>query len=85
MQWPANFDWGTTRAVNRPVSTLEKTHEEKIDKNQSDVSDKGSVAGDSDIIQDELDHVALKKAFRFAATSSVALVGFLLFLIFRIF
>jgi len=88
--WPANFDWGATRSINSPVSTSEKTHEEtheeKIDpdsdKNQDVVSVKGSVAGDSDdIIEDELDHVALKKAFKFATTSSVTLFVILILLI----
>jgi len=77
--WPANFDWDSTRAINRPVLTVEKTHEEKLDpdsdKKQPDVSvTGGSVAGDSyHSSDDELDHVALHKAFNFAATSSVAL------------
>ena len=82
MQWPANFDWKSTRAINRPVSTVEKTHEEKFDpdsdKKQADVSvTGGSVEGDSyHTSEDELDPVALHKAFKFAATSSVALVSF---------
>lgn len=84
MQWPANFDWESTRAINRPVLTVEKTHEpeEKFDpdsdKKQTDFSvTGGSVAGDSyHTSEDELDHVALHKAFKFAATSSVALVSF---------
>ena len=82
VQWPAKFDWESTRAINKPVSTVEKTHEEKFDpdsdKKQADVSvTGGSVAGDSyHSSEDELDHVALHKAFKFAATSSVALVSF---------
>lgn len=80
MQWPANFDWESTRAINKPVLTVEKIHEEKFDPDskQADVSvTGGSVAGDSyHTSEDELDHVALHKAFKFAATSSVALVGF---------
>ena len=80
VQWPANFDWESTRAINRPISTVEKTHEEKFDPDvkQPDVSvSGGSVAGDSyHTSEDELDHVALHKAFKFAATSSVALVSF---------
>ena len=83
MQWPANFDWKSTRAINRPVSTVETTHEKfdpdtSYDKKQNDVSATGgSVAGDSyHTSEDELDHVALHKAFKFAATSSVALVSF---------
>ena len=82
VQWPANFDWEATRAINRPVSTAEKTPEEKFDpdsdKKHTDVSvNGGSVTGDSyHTSEDELDHVALHKAFKFAATSSVALVSF---------
>jgi len=85
--WPANFDWESTRAINRPVSTVEKTHEEKFDpdsdKKQADVSvTGGSVAGDSyHTNEDELDHVALNKAFKFAATSSVALFVVLILII----
>lgn len=81
-QWPANFDWESTRAINRPVLTVKETHEEKFDPDsdnkQADVSvTGGSVAGDSyHTSEDELDPVALNKAFKFAATSSVALVGF---------
>ena len=80
-QWPDDFDWGATRAINRPVPASEKTHEEKFDPDsdnkQADVSIKGaSVAGDSyDTSEDDLDHGALNKAFKFAATSSVMLVS----------
>ena len=82
VQWPASFDFESTRAINRPVSNLEKIQEEKFDpdsdKKQAYVSvTGGSVAGDSfQSSEDELDPVALNKAFKFAATSSVALVGF---------
>jgi len=84
--WPANFDWESTRAINKPVSTVEKTHEEKLDpdsdKKQDDVFvTGGSVAGDSYSSEDELDHVALHKAFKFAATSSVALFVVLILII----
>jgi hypothetical protein len=86
VQWPANFDWEATRAINRHVSSAEKTLEEKFDpdsdKKLADVSG-GSVAGDSyNSTEDELDQVALHKAFKFAATSSVALVSFDLILVF---
>ena len=83
VQWPANFDWESTRAINTPLSTVdsEKTHDEKVDhKKQAEVTVTGgseSVAGDSyHTGEDELDHAALHKAFKFAATSSVALVSF---------
>lgn len=61
---------------------MEKTHDEKFDpdsdKKQAEVSvTGGSVSGDSyHTGEDELDHVGLHKAFKFAATSSVALVSF---------
>ena len=72
MQWPDNFDWETTRAINKPSSVLEKTNQEKLD------SDSDNRQADSyDSVNDELDHVALNKAFKFAATSSLTLVSFL--------
>jgi hypothetical protein len=81
VQWPDDFDWGATRAINRPVLTSEKTHEEKFDPDsdnkQADVSIKGVFIADdfNDTSEDELDHGALNKAFKFAATSSVILVS----------
>ncbi|KAF8811119.1 urea transporter [Phlegmacium glaucopus] len=83
--WPDNFDWETTRAINKPCSTSEKTNQEKSDSDsdnkQADVSVKGaaSIAGDS--YEDELDRVALNKAFKFAAASSVALFVILILVI----
>ena len=66
MQWPDDFDWESTRAINRPVSTVKKTHEEKHDPDRDSYHTS----------EDELDIVALNKAFKFAAISSVALVSF---------
>jgi hypothetical protein len=85
--WPDDFDWRATRAINRPVPTSEKTHEEKSDPDrdnkQADVSIKGdSITGDSyDTSEDELDHGALNRAFKFAATSSVTLFVILILVI----
>jgi len=84
--WPDNFDWEATRAINKPVSTLEKTHEEKLDSDsdkQVDISVKGaSVVDDSyNTSEDELDPVALNKAFKFAATSSITLFVILILII----
>jgi len=83
VQWPDNFDWETTRAINKPGSTSEKTNQEKFDSDSdnkhADVSVKGvaSVVGESyDNSEDEVDRVALNKAFKFAAIWSVALVSF---------
>ena len=79
VQWPDNFDWETTRSINKPepYSTSEKTNQEKSD---SDSDNKRvDPSGDSyDSTEDELDRVALDKAFKFAATSSLALVSFLI-------
>jgi len=84
---PDNFDWESTRAINRPLSTVETTHDEKFDpdsdKKQAEVTvTGGSVAGDSyHTGEDELDHAALYKAFKFAAAWSIALFVILILLI----
>ncbi|KAF9479193.1 urea transporter [Pholiota conissans] len=77
--WPDNFDWETTRAINKPNRTSAKT-DEKADSDSEDkkhaTSVKESIAGDSfagSEEEDELDPVALKKAFKFATYSSLGL------------
>jgi len=87
--WPDNFDWETTRAINKPAPPPVKSVEEKRD-NDNDGKDPevnvkpGSVAGDSfDAIEEEeeLDPVALNKAFIFATYSSVGLFVVLILLV----
>ncbi|KDR70212.1 hypothetical protein GALMADRAFT_144884 [Galerina marginata CBS 339.88] len=87
--WPDNFDWETTRAINKPVPPSTKIDDEKqddeSDKKGHEVEVKGSsIAGDSfDAVEeeDELDPIALNKAFRFATWSSVGLFVVLILLI----
>ncbi|KAJ3510462.1 hypothetical protein NLJ89_g4658 [Agrocybe chaxingu] len=78
--WPDNFDWETTRAINVPAPPPEKTEKDS----DSDTPKKGSIAGDSYDVKeeaDELDPVALAKAFRFATVSSVSLFIILILII----
>jgi urea-proton symporter len=82
LQWPDDFDWEATRAINKPAPKSEKTNEKldsDSDKKHAEVNEKeASVEGDSyDVIDDDLDPVALNKAFKFAATCSLTLVSFL--------
>ena len=80
-QWPDDFNWETTRAINRPSPGAGKINEKAVDNDSDDKkhtsSVKESVSGDSfsgSEEEDELDPVALKKAFKFATYSSLALV-----------
>ncbi|KIK01605.1 hypothetical protein K443DRAFT_6784 [Laccaria amethystina LaAM-08-1] len=88
--WPDNYDWESTRAINKPVrDTSRRTEELKTDsdsekKEHEVVTKAGSVAGDSfDAAEeeDELDPVALNKAFKFASYSSVGLFIVLIILV----
>lgn len=87
--WPDNFDWETTRAINKPAPPSAKIDDEKqddeSDKNGHEVYIKGSsVAGDSfDAVEeeDELNPIALNKAFRFATWSSIGLFVVLILII----
>ncbi|PPQ71203.1 hypothetical protein CVT26_011016 [Gymnopilus dilepis] len=89
--WPDNFNWETTRAINKPTPPSAKVVDEKqdddLDKKGPEVEVKGSsssISGDSfDAVEEEseLDPVALKKAFRFATWSSVGLFVVLILII----
>ncbi|KJA22557.1 hypothetical protein HYPSUDRAFT_652941 [Hypholoma sublateritium FD-334 SS-4] len=86
--WPDDFDWETTRAINMPSRGTGKTDEKVADSDSDDkkraASVKESVAGDSfsgSEEEDELDPVALTKAFKFATYSSLALFVVLILLI----
>ncbi|KAF9043025.1 urea transporter [Panaeolus papilionaceus] len=76
--WPDNFDWETTRAINRPVQTPSQPSDDVSD-NESEkkgvtvthVKDSADSFVQSE--EDELNPVSLNKAFRFAAWSSIAL------------
>ena len=80
-----SFDFDITRAINAPKTASvasEKAEDAKVqdspnldsEKKNPSVQDEVSVASVTSE-QNELDPVALKKAFRFAAWSSVVLVG----------
>lgn len=93
-QWPDNYDFGSTRALNNPLMhsqnhTSQNTvndsplpEDEKRDRANTDAKDDTVAdtrsASDEPIVPlvdvSDLDPVALKKAFKFAAWSSVALV-----------
>ncbi|KAF8965372.1 urea transporter [Flammula alnicola] len=83
--WPDDFDWETTRAINKPTpppSELEEKSDRDSVKKQASV--KESIAGDSyagSEEADELDPVALNKAFKFATYSSVGLFVVLILII----
>jgi urea-proton symporter len=89
-QWPEDFDFEATRALNvkAPVATVTSGVEYGDDKTQK-TFEKGSEKGQhtfteaqSDVddegpviaLDPDLDPVSLDKAYRFAARSSVALV-----------
>jgi hypothetical protein len=75
-QWPEDFDFEITRAINAPsvrhVNARDSTEDEDEKKSGGAVEAAEVENDDSD---KELDPDGLQKAFRFAAWSSVALVG----------
>lgn len=95
--WPDNFDFNITRRINiGPLETYEgdipgtEVHgKEDKDGEKKGGSDRGSqhvhqdVDGGSEVmvLPDDIDPVALKKAFRFAVWSSVALTVIGIFLV----
>ena len=78
-QWPDNFDFNITRAINAPTPTPTedvKTPESPVnEKKHPSVTDEAVSVASVDDLENELDPVALKKAFNFAAWSSVVLVS----------
>ena len=85
LKWPDDFDFEATRAINKPVvadSTPSTPHDVRDVKDEIERVKPASIAGDSfdgKEEDDELDPVALNKAFKFATWSSVGLVNFLFF------
>lgn len=92
VKWPENFDFEATRALNAPSAEPrlagEKADAEVVRGDKDSESEKRpSRAGDADVqsvrneepfvqADGDLDPVALQKAFRFAAWSSIILVSF---------
>ncbi|KAJ7069974.1 urea transporter [Mycena amicta] len=94
--WPENYDFESTRAINKPTAAIvesdgngseAKATSEKerssIEKKAQEKEKTPSVADSFDAaeIEDELDPIALNQAFRFAAWSSLALLLVLIILI----
>ncbi|KAI0685361.1 urea transporter [Cytidiella melzeri] len=89
--WPEDFDWSTTRAINNPTSTgASPTDSLKPSSMDYDEEKKNQVSSDAVVVvahteaggtDDELNPAMLRKAFRFAAWSSIVLVIVLLFVI----
>jgi hypothetical protein len=76
-QWPEDFDFEITRAINAPTArdakARDSTEGDEDDKKSKEAVETAEVENDES--DNELDPAALHKAFRFAAWSSVALVG----------
>ncbi|KAF9559110.1 urea transporter [Agrocybe pediades] len=87
--WPEDYDFASTRAINKPAPASSRTDEKLDDESDRKGKDhevhvRGSVAGDSfDQAEedDELDPVQLNKAFRFATWSSLTLFVVLILII----
>ncbi|KAJ2935430.1 hypothetical protein H1R20_g1666, partial [Candolleomyces eurysporus] len=89
--WPEDFDWEATRSINKPAPVSKHTEAEKVQED-SDSDKKGeeivstkaaSIADSFDANEEanELDPVALSKAFRFASWSSIGLFVILILLV----
>ncbi|KAJ7803149.1 urea transporter [Mycena olivaceomarginata] len=84
--WPENYDFESTRAINKPTAAPKVDDEEhaKADRPSMEKKEKApSVADSFDAaeVDEELDPVALNKAFRFAAWSSLGLLLVLIILV----
>jgi len=86
--WPEDFDWSITRKLNAPVhsktasSSSYEVHEEKDNEKDLDITvEPVAVSSARQTEEDELDPVALHKAYVFASTSSLILLLVLIFLI----
>ena len=79
-QWPDDFDFSTTRAINERYVAPNVAHVSEVDDEKEKTEDDHAKVSVSEVgkprfeLDDEIDPVALNKAFRFAAWSSVALV-----------
>ncbi|PPQ69730.1 hypothetical protein CVT24_001316 [Panaeolus cyanescens] len=84
--WPDDFDWETTRAINRPAPIAPQPADEASDsgsekKGLSETHAKPAADSFVQTEEDELDPVSLNKAFRFAAWSSIGLFVVLILII----
>lgn len=76
-QWPEDFDFEITRAINAPnVRRVHARDSPDVDEDEKKSKEGVEVTEvENDESDKELDPLGLQKAFRFAAWSSVALVG----------
>jgi len=75
-QWPEDFNFDITRAINAPGTRHahgRDSTEDEDEKKSKEAVDAAEVENDE--TDNELDPVGLQKAFRFAAWSSVVLVS----------
>ncbi|KAI0075620.1 urea transporter [Panus rudis PR-1116 ss-1] len=87
--WPENFDFDITRAINAPASShsgpsaISSDNGHESEKKASVSSDVASVTSNSmiPVEDDDLNPIGLKRAFRFAAWSSIILALILLIII----
>ncbi|KAK0495471.1 urea transporter [Armillaria luteobubalina] len=83
--WPENFDFEITRSLNRPESIpgISKSKDEVTcdDLDHKEKSPDVSSAHEACIDDEDLDPVALKKAFNFATWSSVVLLLILIIIV----
>jgi len=74
--WPENYDFEGTRAINAPSARPQDP-----DVDFDDVKKEHAITHVETVVDDELDPVALQKAFKFAAISSIALFLLMIILI----
>ncbi|KAJ6480136.1 urea transporter [Mycena sanguinolenta] len=84
--WPEDYDFETTRAINKPIAKvdekeLQNDKEERPSMEKKEKTPSVAASFDAAEVEDELDPVALNKAFRFAAWSSLGLLLVLIILI----
>ncbi|KAJ7035211.1 urea transporter [Mycena alexandri] len=88
--WPENYDFESTRAINKPTTKFDEKEPTNVnaeaerpsmEKKEKEKAPSVADSFDAAEIDDELDPVALNKAFRFAAWSSLALLVVLIILI----
>ncbi|KAJ7723668.1 urea transporter [Mycena metata] len=88
--WPENYDFESTRAINEPTTRFDEKEATNADaeaerpsmeKKEKEKAPSVADSFDAAEVDEELDPVALNKAFRFAAWSSLALLVVLIILI----
>jgi len=85
--WPEDFDWSITRKLNAPkhsktVSYSDEVHEDKVSDKELDIAvEPVTSLSVYQTEEEELDPVALNKAFAFAAKCSLILLLVFIFLI----